>query len=57
MIKIITLVLKAGVLPIWIFKSVSDYAVTTMQVNPAIAFPVSAAAAFGTLAVSLKIPI
>ena len=57
MIKIITLVLKAGVLPYWVFKSLSEYAIVTLNVNPTLAFIVSAAAAFGTLAVSIKIPI
>lgn len=56
-IRLITLVLKVAVLPIWIFKSVTDYAVTTLHIDPTLAFVVSAGAAFGSLVVSLKIPI
>lgn len=56
-VQLVTLVLKAGILPILIFKTVTNYAVVTLNVNPTLAFVVGAAAAFGTLVVSLKIPI
>jgi hypothetical protein len=56
-LRLITLVLKTALLPYWIFRTVSDYAIATLNVNPTLAFVVSAAAAFGTLIVSLKIPI
>jgi len=57
MIRLITLVLKVAVLPVWVFKTVSEYATTVLHVNPVIAFAVSAAAVFGSLSVALKLPI
>jgi len=57
MLSLITLILKVAVLPTWVFIWISNYAIQNLHVNPTLAFVISAGAAFGTLAVSIKIPI
>lgn len=56
-VRLITLVLKSALIPYGVFRWVTDYAVTSLHINPTFAFVVSLAAAFGTLAVTVKIPI